>query len=72
MMDIPFLVFGLLIFLGRQELGIKGIAICVAVWLGLLAGFMAAGISQFYFVAVQAILDVWLILFVFGGDLKIR
>jgi hypothetical protein len=71
-MIIPFLVFWVLLFVGRQELQIKGIAICIAVWLGLLIGFMAIGISPYIFVAAQAFMDVVLILFVFGGDIQIR
>jgi hypothetical protein len=69
---IPFLVFWVLIFLAREELGIKGVAMAVTVWLGLLIGFMLAGISPFVFVAAQAALDVVLILKVFGGDIAIR
>ncbi len=35
-MIIPLVLFWVLIFLGREELGFKGIIISVTVWLGLL------------------------------------
>ncbi len=71
-MLIPFLLFWLLIFLGREELGLKGGLIALAIWAGLLIGFFALSISPYIFVAAQAILDVVLILIIFGGDIKIR
>jgi hypothetical protein len=71
-MLMPFVAFWLLIVLGREELGAKGIAIAVAVWLGLLVGFFAAGISPFLFVTAQALVDIVLILVVCGGDIRIR
>ncbi|MEN6450778.1 MAG: hypothetical protein ABFC96_09820 [Thermoguttaceae bacterium] len=71
-MLLPFLIFWVLIFLGREELELRGIAIAVAVWLGLLVGFMVAGISPYLFVSAQAVLDVVLLLTIFGSDIKIR
>ena len=38
----------------------------------LLAGFMLSGLSPYYFVAAQSLLDIVLILLVFGGDITIR
>jgi hypothetical protein len=69
---IPFILFWLLIYLGREDLGLKGIGISVMLWLGLLVGFFATGVSPLLFVTAQALLDVFLILKVFGGDIKIR
>jgi len=71
-MLIPFILFWVLIFLGREELGIKGGLIAVAIWAGLLIGFFALCISPYLFVSAQAIVDVVLILIIFGGDIKIR
>jgi len=71
-MLIPFILFWLLIFLGRDELGFTGGLTAVAIWAGLLIGFFALNISPYIFVAAQAILDVVLILAIFGGDIKIR
>jgi hypothetical protein len=71
-MLIPFILFWGLIFLGREELGVKGVLIAVAIWAALLIGSFALSISPYLFVSAQAILDVVLILIVFGGDIKIR
>lgn len=71
-MLLPFLVFWILIIFTRGELGVKGVAISIGVWLGLLIGFMCVGISSYVFVAAQALLDVVLILAIFSGDITIR
>jgi hypothetical protein len=71
-MLIPFVLFWLLIFLGREDLGLKGGLIAVAIWAALLIGFFALGISPYFFVVAQVILDVILLLIIFGGDIKIR
>lgn len=71
-MLIPFVLFWVLILLGREELGMKGGLIVVAIWAVLLIGFLAVNISPYFFVAAQAIVDVVLVLIIFGGDIKIR
>jgi hypothetical protein len=71
-MAIPLLVSWVLVVLAREELGIKGVAIAVATWLALLAGFMALNISPFLFASAQALLDCVLIQKVFGRDITIR
>ncbi len=67
-----FLLFWVLLFVARQELQIKGIAICIAIWLGLLIGFIVSRTSPAIFAAAQSLLDIGLILYVFGGDIQIR
>jgi len=71
-MLIPFILFWVLIFLGREDLGLKGGLIAVAIWAALLIGFFAFSVSLYVFVSAQAIVDVILILIIFGGDIKIR
>jgi hypothetical protein len=71
-MLIPFILFWVLIFLGREELGVKGGLIAVAIWAALLIGFVALNVSPYIFVSAQAMFDVVLILIIFGGDIKIR
>ena len=71
-MSIPFLLFWVLIFVARDELGRKGIAIAVSIWLALLLGFCTSGLSPYLFVSAQAVLDIVLVLKVFGGDIAIR
>ena len=71
-MGIPFVVFWLLVFLGRGELGLKGGFLAVAIWGALLAGLVATNLPPYLFVAAQVVLDVVLILLVFGRDVRIR
>ena len=75
-MLVPFVLFWVLLFFGRDELGLKGILVAVSIWAALLVGTALlaalAGISPYLFVAAQALLDVVLILMIFGGDLRIR
>jgi hypothetical protein len=76
-MLIPFVLFWLLIFLGREELGLRRGLIAVAIWAVLLIGFLALAflerpISPFFFVVPIALMDIVLILMIFGGDIKIR
>ncbi len=72
MMLLPFLVFWVLIFLGRDELGLKGAVISIAIWLTLVLACALTGISSYIFVAIQALIDVVLLITIFGGDIRIR
>ena len=71
MMAVPFAAFWVLIFIGRAELGFKGVTFCIVLWLGLLIGFMTLDLSSYWFVAAQALLDAVLIIVIFGGDIRI-
>jgi len=72
MMLIPFALFWVLIFMGRGELGFKGVGFCIALWVGLLFGFMRLELSSYWFVAAQALIDAILIIVIFGGEIRIR
>ena len=67
----PFIVFWVLMYLGREELGLKGIVISILVWLGLLVGSSLLGLS-YIFVVVPALLDIVLGFIIFGGNMNIR
>jgi len=71
-MLIPFLVFWVLIFLGYEDLGMKGVGIAVLVWSVLLVACVGSGLSPYYFVAIQSAIDIVLVLIVFGGDITLR
>ena len=71
-MAIPFIMFWVLIYLGRDDLGLKGVLSCIAIWAVLLAGFMMLDVSPYIFVVVQSLIDIVLILKLFGGDITIR
>ena len=72
MMVLPFAAFWVLIFVGRGELGFKGVMFCIALWIGLLFGFMKLEFPSYWFVAAQALIDAILIIVIFGGDIRIR
>ena len=71
-MAVPFIVFWMLVYVAREDLGLKGVGICVTLWAALLAGCMFLRISPYVFVAMQALVDAILIIIVFGGDIRIR
>ena len=66
----PFIGFWVLMHLGREELGIKGIIISILIWLGLLLGLSFLGLP-YLFVSAQALLDVVLLFIIFGGNMNI-
>lgn len=64
--------FWVLLFVGREELGWKGIGVFVALWsVGWLA-LRNVSTGPLWFQAVVAVLDVALVLIVFRGDVRIR
>ena len=71
-MLLPFLIFWILVFLCRKELGWRWSLVVVAIWGGLLLAFTYSGLSPHAFVAAQAVLDIILILVIFKGDIPIR
>ena len=66
----PFIMFWVLMYLGREELGLKGIVISIVVWLGLLLGSSFLG-HPYVFVSAEALLDVVLLFIIFGGNMNI-
>ena len=70
-MIIPFILFWVLMFLGREELGWKGIVISILIWLVLLLLCVLFGFQSYTFVAIQAVVDIVLLLIIFGGDIDI-
>lgn len=68
----PFAAFWLLVFLGRDELGFKGIIFFIALWVTLFFGFMKLDIPSYWFTAAQAFIDAILIIVIVGGDIRIR
>lgn len=73
-MIIPFLLFWLLIGWGLYDgdLYPKEGAIFVAIWVVLLLGFILLKGSPFGFVVPTVLLDIVLVLKVFGSDVQIR
>ena len=71
MYDIAFYGFWILLFLGREELGLKWIAVAIVGWLALPYVFSLLGIASTLLVTAQALIDVVLVLIVFKGDVKL-
>ena len=71
-MAMPFLVFWVIVFIGREDLGFGGFAFCILLWTGLFAACLFLGFSPYVFVFLQAVYDIVLILVVFGHDIQIR
>lgn len=71
-MAVPFLMFWVILFIGREELGFRGVAFCVLLWAALLAACVFLGMSPYTFVALQSLFDIILILVIFGHDIQIR
>jgi len=75
---IPFVLFWILLYLGRHELGLKWILIFIAVWVTALGGLGwvtstykdTPGLS-YVFGGVEAVIDIGLILYIFKGDIPI-
>lgn len=75
-LSMPFIMFWVLLVLAREELGLKGIAITVLIWTGLLLGCIllppAHVHAGYIFAGLQALLDAILIIVIFGRDIHIR
>ncbi|MFA6134564.1 MAG: hypothetical protein WC869_11170 [Phycisphaerae bacterium] len=71
-MLLPFLIFWIIIILGRRQLGWRGIGITIAIWVGLLVACSFSGSPAYLFVAAQAILDAVLVIVVCGDDIRIN
>ena len=69
---IPLATFWALIFIGKSELGFKGVVFWILLWLGLLVGFMMLNLPSYWFTAAQALIDAVLIIIIVGGDIRIR
>ena len=68
----PFIGFWVLVIVGRNELGLKGIAFSILLWLGLFIGFRMLSHHPYWFVGAQALFDAILVVVIFGGDIRIR
>ena len=67
----PFFVFWVLMYLGREELGLKGTIVSILIWLGILLGYSSFG-PTYVFIGAQALLDIVLAFIIFGGSINKR
>ncbi len=70
MLLIPSILFFVLLFVGREELGLKGIVISVVIWMGLLFGSSFLEIP-YVFTSAEALLDIVLLFIIFSGNMNI-
>jgi hypothetical protein len=71
-MALPFGIFWVMVFLTRRELGLKWGAFCALLGLGFLAMLLFLPALWMLGVIGQVLLDVVLILVLFGGDIRIN
>ena len=71
-MLLPFGIFWVLLFFSRKELGVRGVLVCIPIGLGLLGGLLFCDAAWVYCVIGQVLLDILLILILFGGDIRIN
>lgn len=67
----PFFVFWVLMYLGHEELGLKGIIVSILIWLGILLGYSSFG-PTYVFIIAQSLLDIVLAFIMFGGSINSR
>ena len=74
MTGLPRFAFVVLILIGiwQNELSIKRALVFVGIWVLAMVGIPLLGLSVFLVVPVEVVLDVILILMIFGGDIRIR
>jgi len=69
---VPVLAFFALIIYGLavEELSAKTSLVLVGIWAAFRLGFSAMGIPSYAAIAVDALLDIFLVLRIFGGDIR--
>ena len=69
---IPLISCVVLMWLGWDELGVKGILPCLLICTGLLFGCAFLRIPLYVCIALLSFLDVVLLLIIFGHDIQIK
>jgi len=67
----PFFVFWVLMYLGREELGLKGTIVSILLWLGIQLGYLSFE-PTYVFILAQSLLDIVLAFIIFGGSINRR
>ena len=69
---LPRVLLPILLYVGREELGIKGILLFIGIWAALIFGLPALGLSGNLSTVIEAVMDIILVIIIFGGDISIR
>jgi hypothetical protein len=67
---IAVVLFWVLVYLAKDELSGKWSGFFAVLWIGLLAIFLGLELNIYIFIIISIVLDIVLVLAVFGGDLK--
>jgi len=67
LMLLPLVLFWVMIYMASDDLGLKGILIFIGIWLGAAITLAALELNPHYFVAVQAVLDIILLMIYYGN-----
>ncbi len=67
----PFFVFWVLMYLGREELGLKGTIVSIPIGLGIQLGYLSFE-PTYVFILAQSLLDIVLAFIIFGGSINNR
>jgi len=65
------IAFWILIAIGRSFLEAKTIKIYILIWVGALLFIAGFRLHPGFFIAIEAALDMFLIIAIFGGDIEI-
>mgnify|MGYP001407076071 CR=1 FL=1 len=71
-MLLPLVIFALLLWLGRENLEIRGILVCLLIFAAIVLTCVFLSVSPYVFTALLALMDVVLVLIIFGSDIPIR
>ena len=66
------IAFWVLLWFGRNDLEPKWVWSCIGAWVVALAGSPFVPGGRYFFMTLVALLDIGLILAVFGGDIEIH
>ena len=72
MMLLPMIAFWVLLYAGRDELGWRWIVALIALWVFSFTGIMHGYLQPHVFTIGQALLDIVLVLVIYGGDIRLR
>jgi hypothetical protein len=65
-------LFWVLLVIGREELGLKWVVVCIGIWAVLRLGCVYLGDPYYIFTVGQVLLDIVLVIVVTGGCVRIR
>jgi len=68
----PLVAFWALIYFGKDDMQPTTVKVFIALWVIALVSVFLFGWTHTVFPAIEAMLDIVLVLIVFGGDMKIR